>query len=87
MYLLYDMYLIAGKQLSLEPHGMGDGVSFLPFIKHYMKRKNRNTSHLLYAVVFSYVCILNFVFQYDCMRKTCILKIKWGNINLCFHQS
>lgn len=35
------MYLIAGKQLSLEPRGMGDGVSSLPFIMRYMKRKNK----------------------------------------------
>lgn len=76
MYLLFDMYLIAGKQLSLEPRGMGDGTSSLPFITHYMKWKNKtdDISHLLDAVVFSYVCILKFLFQLnDCMRKVVYL--------------
>lgn len=60
----------------------GMAISSLPFIIHYMKRKNKNISHLLDAVVFSYVCILKFVFQlYDCMRKVVYLKlkIKWEN--------
>lgn len=67
------MYLIAGKQLSLEPRGMGDGTSSLPLMTYYMKRKIKhddNISHLLDAVVFSYVCILKFLFQLsDCMRR------------------
>lgn len=50
----------------------------------YMRRKNKtvDVSHLLDAVVFSYVCILKFLFQLnDCMRKNCIFnrwKIKFG---------
>lgn len=70
MYLLYDLYLIAGKQLSLEPRGTRDGASSLP--TRYMRRKNEteDVSHLLDAVVFSYVCILKFLFQLnDCMRE------------------
>lgn len=71
MYLLYDLYLIAGKQLSLEPHGTRDAASSLP--TRYTRRKNKtedNVSHLLDAVVFSYVCILKFLFQLnDCMRE------------------
>lgn len=71
------MYLIAGKQLSLEPRSMADGTSSLPFIIRYMKRKKKtedNISHLLDAVVFSYVCILKFLFQLnDCMRKVVYL--------------
>ena len=81
MYLLYDLYLIAGKQLSLEPHGMRDGASSLPVIWEG-KNKTVDVSHLLDAVVFSYVCILKFLFQLnDCMRKNCIFnrwKIKFG---------
>lgn len=77
MYLLFDMYLVADQQLSLEPRGMGDRTSSLPFLTHSMRRKNKtvdNISHLLDAVVFSYVCILKFLFQLnDCMRKVAYL--------------
>lgn len=77
MYLLFDIYLIAGKQLSLEPRVTGDGTLPLSFITCYMKRKNKtedNVSHLLDAVVFSYVCILKFLFQLnDCMKKVVYL--------------
>lgn len=68
---------LTGKQLSLQPHGTGDGTSSPPFTTYYMKRKIKledNISHLLNAVVFSYVCILKFLFQLnDCMRRVVYL--------------
>lgn len=74
MYLLFDMYLIAGKQLSLEPRGMGDGTSSLPFTVQYLKRKNKTEGQYFDAVVFSYICILKFLIQLnDCMRKVVYL--------------
>lgn len=78
MYLLFDMYLIAGKQLSFEPRGTRDDASSFPFLTDYILRGEIKTeddiSHLLDAVVFSYVCILEFLFQLnDCMRKAVCL--------------
>lgn len=77
MYLLFDMYLIAGEQLSFKPGCYGDGTSSFPFLTHCIERKIKtedNISHLLDALVFSYVCILKFLFQLDdCMRKVVYL--------------
>lgn len=80
MYLLYDMYLIAGSAWGMVSHPS-------PLLYIIWRGKTKIFHICSYAIVFSYVCILNFVFQYDCMRKVVYLKlkIKWGKLNLCFH--
>lgn len=77
MYLLFDMYLIAGNQLVLEPCGMGKGNLSFAFTTQYMRKNiEDNIAYLLNAVWF-YVCILNFLFQLsDCMRKVVYLTVE-----------
>lgn len=59
MYLLFDLYLIAGKQLSLESSGIGGGVAtLLAFYIVLCEEEKLNWGDLLDAILFSYVCIL-----------------------------
>lgn len=78
---MFDMYLFAGEQLSFEGRGSGGGgTSSFPFRTRSFTWKMKtedNISHLLDAVVFSYVCILKFLCQlHDCMRKVVYLTEK-----------
>lgn len=78
---MFDMYLFADEQLSIEGGGSGGGgaLSF-PFRTRpftWKMKTEDNISHLLDAVVFSYVCILKFLCQlHDCMRKVVYLTKK-----------
>lgn len=63
MYLLFDLYLIAGKQLSLESSGMGGVATLLAFYIVLCEEEKLNWGDLLDAILFSYVCILKFLFQ------------------------
>lgn len=81
MYLMFDMYLFACGQLSFEGRGSsGGGTQSFPFRTRsflWKMKTEDNISHLLDAVVFSYVCILKFLCQlHDCMRKVVYLTEK-----------
>lgn len=81
MYLMFDMYLFAGEQLSFDGRGNGGGgTSSFPSRTRPFTWKMKTAddiSHLLDAIVFSYVCILKFLCQlHDCMRKVVYLTEK-----------
>lgn len=49
MYLLFDMYLIAGQQVSLEPHGMGDLDSSFPFNNTLCEAEKQNRTTIFHT--------------------------------------
>lgn len=77
--------------LNLVATGMASRPSrFWRVVLRGKSKPGDNISHSLDAVVFSYVCILKFLFQFnDCMRKVVYLteggkKIKFGEFEALF---
>lgn len=94
MYLLYDLYLIAGKQLSLEPRGTRDVPRPSPLVTREGKTKQRTTFHTC-SMLLCFLMYASWNFYSNSMivwGKNCIFnrwKIKFGKfeslVSLQFH--